>query len=130
MAFVLDTTKRPHTGPVEWSIPGDGEPLQLTFNAHFKRLSQEQIKAMLSAIRVAWQIEPETFTEAEQTLEPQSNRELVIRVFVGWDGIDDAKGKPLAFSDATRDEVLSIQGAEVAVLNTWVESITGAATKN
>ena len=130
MAFILDTAKKPHSGAVAWSIPGDGEPIEISFRAVFKRLTQDGIKAQLTDIRIAWEIEPETLTEAEKALERKSNRELVLAVLAGWDDLNDSKGSPVAFSDAKRDEVLSIQGAEVAFINSWVENITGALAKN
>jgi hypothetical protein len=131
MAFNLDTAMEPPSGPVAWKIPGKGEPLEISFTAIFKRLTQDAINAQLTDIRIAWEIEPETLTDAEKALKRKSNRELVLAVLAGWgDDLNDSKGSPVAFSDAKRDEVLNIQGAEVAFINAWVESITGARTKN
>jgi hypothetical protein len=130
MAFVLDAAKKPLSGTVAWKIPGDGEPLEISFKAFFKRLTQDEIKAQLADIGIAWEIEPEALTEEEKALERKSNRELVLAVLEGWDDLVNDDGSPVVFSDITRDDVLSIQGAEVAFINSWIESITGALTKN
>jgi len=132
MAFVFDTAKEPHSGAVAWSIPGDGEPIEISFKAIFKRLTQDGIKEMLDDIRIAWGgvTDPESLSEEDRAVTPKTNREMVLRVFSGWDGVEGSDGKPLPFSDASRDDMLSIQGAEVAVLNSWFESITGANAKN
>jgi hypothetical protein len=132
MAFILDTAKKPHSGAVAWSIPGDGEPIEISFKAIFKRLTQDGIKQLLDDIRIAWQgiADPESLSEEDRAVKPKSNRDMVLCVFDGWEDVEGPNGKPLPFTPASRDEMLSIQGAEVAVLNSWVESISGANTKN
>jgi hypothetical protein len=132
MAFLLDTAKKPHSGAIAWKIPGDGDPIEISFKAYFNRLAQDGIKELLDDIRIAWQgiADPESLSEKDRAVEPKSNREMVLRVLCGWDDVHDPSGKPLLFTDASRDDMLSIQGAEVAVLNTWIECISGASTKN
>ena len=132
MAFVLDTAKKPHSGVVAWKIPGDGEPIEISFKAIFKRLTQDGIKQLLDDIRIAWHgiTDPDSLSDEDRAVEPKSNREMVLCVFDGWEDVEAANGKALPFTDASRDDMLSIQGAEVAVLNSWVESISGANTKN
>jgi hypothetical protein len=132
MAFVLDAAKKPHSGTVAWSIPGDEEPLEISFKAVFKRLTQDGIKELLDDIRIAWGgvTDPESLSEEDRAVTPKTNREMVLRVFCGWDKVERSDGEPLTFDDASRDDMLSIQGAEVAVLNSWFESITGGNAKN
>lgn len=130
MAFVLDTAMEPHSGPVAWKIAGKGEPIEISFTAIFKRLTQDGIKAMLTDIRITWEIEPETLTEAEKALEPKGKRELVLAVLAGWGDLNDSNGDPVPFSAAKIDKVLGIQGAEWAFIDSWVASVSGANTKN
>lgn len=132
MAFRLSTAKEPHSGIVTWNIPGDGEPLEISFKAIFKRLTQDGIKELLDDIRIAWGgvTDPESLSEEDRAATPKTNREMVLRVFVGWNDVEGSDGKPLPFNDASRDDMLSIQGAEVAVLNSWFGSITGANAGN
>jgi len=94
-----------YTWPVTVYSPSDGEWTKGEFVATFRLVSMDEIEAALSS-------------EDESTL-----RDLVCGALVGWDGIADADGRPLPFSDAAKARLVQIPHVVRALIAAFTESI-------
>jgi hypothetical protein len=112
--FVVDV-KNTFKSPVEFNLPGDGEPIVAVFVAEFKRLPQSRIDAIV--------------TRTEKITDDA----LVREVLDGWDDeIKDAEGKPLPFTPENLDRVLEVNGVRKALAAAFVRDSldAGSLVKN
>lgn len=99
--------------PVSVDVVQDGGAvLTFDFNAKFKRLSDDQI----TEIRTA----PGKYTD----------RDVVMLVLVGWDGVLDESGQPLPFNPDTVDALLRENGVPFSIASAWFASINKELRKN
>ena len=110
--FVI-TQSDSYLWPVKVETPVDGGKWSTeTFDARFKRLPQSRIE--------------EVRKNAATTEDDAFARE----VLVGWEGINDADGQAVPYSEVTRDRLLDVIGFAKVVVAAYFESLTGAKRKN
>lgn len=85
-----------------------------TFDVEFRRLSQDEITAMLKRA-------------GDDKL---SDNELAREILCGWKGVVDAQGAPVPYSEASRDRALAVPGLGSAVMRAFFAAHSGAAAKN
>lgn len=109
--------KDTYTWPVTVEIPTDGGKFEKHgFTAEFRRLPRSEIEALLRAV-----------TESH---DPQREADIVDQILLGWNGIVDADGQPVSFSDEARNQVLDIHPVRNCVFQAWVDSLKAGARKN
>lgn len=112
--FVI-SQKQTYTWPVTVEFPVDGGKTdRQTFDAEFKRISQTRINEIRTAI------------ELNQT----TDTELAREVLVGWEGVNDANGEAVPFTERSRDQLLDVPLVSSAVIFAWLGSLTGVKRKN
>lgn len=90
---------------VDLEIPGDRQLVKSSFVAHFKRLPQSRIDAILKA-------DP-----------PPSDEEIVREVLTGWSEMHDE------FNAENLDRLLEIPRARMAIAQTYFDAISGSAKR-
>lgn len=112
--FVI-SQKSSYTWPVEVHFPTDGGKTdRQTFDAEYKRMTQTRINEIREAI------------EKNET----TDTELAREVLVGWEGVNDASGETVPFSERSRDQLLDVPLVASAVVMAWLGSLTGIKRKN
>lgn len=108
--FVLKT-EHTFSWPVRVRVPmDDGQFADATFDCTFKALGQERLEAL-----VAGEI---------------SETDLLREAAVGpWQGVEDAAGDALPFSEAARDRLLSIPYVRRAMIEAYREAMSGQAVR-
>lgn len=102
--------------PVRFRVPradGMGHDEQ-TFDAEFKRLTQEQINDMLKRA-------------AEERLD---DVRLAGEIVCGWKGVVDREKAPIPYSEAAKARALSVPGLGSALMRAFFESHAKALEKN
>lgn len=102
--------------PCRFRIPradGSGYDEQ-TFDAEFRRLSQEAMAAMLKRA-------------ADERL---SDAQLAREILVGWKGVVDAQKAPVPFSQVALDRALNVPGLGSAVMHSFFDAHAKAVEKN
>lgn len=94
--------ERRFTWPVKVTRPDGGQWQQFEFTAHFRAITRDELA----------QITGNTLNAVA----------LVRNHLVGWEGVQDSDGQPLAFNDESVDAALS----DIDVLRGLVESLTEA----
>lgn len=114
MAFILKQSST-YFWPVQIEIPADGgKHEKQTFDAEFKRVTQDRIEEIREAIMS----------------EATNDRAIACEVLIGWTGIKDDAGDDIPFSERNRDDLLNIPGIARTVTSTWMDSLSGAKRKN
>ena len=114
MAFVLKQTDT-YTWPVTVEIPVDGGRFdKQTFDAEFKRLSQDRNNTILEDARVG----------------NTSDVDVCAEILVGWSGVNDGDGKEVPFSEATKAMLMDVPQVAAAVVTAYFTSLQGAKRKN
>ena len=114
MAFVLKQTDT-YKWPVTVEIPIDGGRFdKQTFDAEFKRLSQDRNNAILEDARMG----------------NASDVDVCAEILVGWSGVNDADGKEVPFSEATKSMLMDVPQVAAAVVTAYFTSLPGAKRKN
>lgn len=103
--------KETYTAPVVVEMPG--VKAKQTFNAEFKRLSQDEINALFGKVKSS-EIDDKQFCRD---------------VLAGWTGVNDADGE-LIFSAESLESVLNVYPLPAAIVQAYSESLTGARLKN
>lgn len=104
-------TEHTYSWPVTVQIPADGGKFtKATFDAAFKVIPQDRIDAILRGGNV--------------------DAELLREVTEGWKGIQDENGNDLPFSEAARDTLLSVPYVRSALVEAYLDSLSGARRKN
>ncbi len=105
-----------YTWPVEVFLPGDGGKfIKETFDAEFKRLDMDQLKAMQK--------------QSEAGEDDSDGANQIREILLGWKGVVDESGD-VPFSESARDELLKIPQVRAAILHAFRESVTGGRRKN
>lgn len=116
--FKIDISKT-YFFPVTVELPEDGKHKKISFDAEFNRLSKTENRAIFERFPSA--------SEDTDIENPIKDDEILDLVFVGWKGIQDADGEPLAYSETAREKVLEIQGVSNGIIAAWFASIAGSA---
>jgi len=100
-----------YTWPVTVDLAEDGgKRHKATFDAEFKRVSQERVDQLVT--------------------EPPGDKALADEVMVGWSGVYDANDQELPYSEENRAKLLSITGVRAAIVRSFFDSLSGAPRKN
>lgn len=98
--------------PVKFESPKSGGGFETsTLDIDFKRLSNSRIREVVSD-------------------EKAENGSFCKEIVVGWAGIKDDQGTDIPFSDTALDELLEVPGMAIAIVNAYLESLSGAKRKN
>lgn len=115
MAFIL-SQKQSYAWPVKVKVPNNGKWDTHTFVATFARLApldaQERLKDLADA-----ELPPEERYQREN--------EFMEEVLLGWEGIKDEDGVPIAFGAETRATVLDVPEVRRALFDAYFESAIG-----
>lgn len=113
MAFILKQTAS-YFWPVTIELPTSGGRFEKqTFDAEFKRTSQERINAIMADAR-----------------DLTTNDIAVCReMMVGWRGVSDDSGE-IPFSEEALSMLLDIPTVANSAVTAWMESLAGAKRKN
>ncbi len=110
--FVI-TQSTTYKWPVDIEVPVDGGKFdKQTFDAEFKRISQARID------------------EISADAANLKDKLLAKEVLVGWDGINDAAGNVVPYSEGMRDKLLDIPKVATSVCRAFIGSLQGAQRKN
>lgn len=88
MAQKLKVNVKPtFSAPVVWRLAGDdGQTVEVTYSATFRRVGDDEAKALQERLNAR----------------DLTDRDLLDRVLVGWDGLLDEEGMPFAFTPENR----------------------------
>jgi len=100
-----------YTARVTVDLPGGGSA---SFDAKFRRLSQTDLDAMMKRVQ-SEDIDDEAIVDA---------------VLLGWDGVEDADGTPLPFTEENKARVLDVVPVRGTVVRAFFESLAKAKAKN
>ncbi len=92
-----------------------------TFIGHFKKLSEDEYRERLDEL---------TEKDLESAERYQRENEFLAEVLVGWDGITDEDGTPLAFNADNLAAVMNISEVRAALFEAAFTSRRKAAAKN
>jgi len=107
--FRIQSASEPVEWPVTVKIPQHGgKTVKATFNARFRVLDEDE--------------------QSESSA--QGDPAFIARVLVGWQGVEDADGNELAFSDEARDKLAQIPYVKTAIISAYFSCANGVAAKN
>ena len=109
MFKLLQSPEFTHTVKVQTPVNG-GHELQ-TFQARFRVISI-------------------TDSDQHNTLTSEGTKAYLREIFVGWDGVTDDEGEPVAFNDESRDRMIDVPFVRVALLETYNSAMMGAKRGN
>lgn len=108
--FVI-TTGSTYKWTVKVAVPVAPETYDdQTFTAEFRRIGKKEIEAL---------------TASAET----SDDSVARAVLVGWEGVQDADGNDVPFSDAAVAQLLDVPGVAYAVVMAFLDSVSGAAKR-
>lgn len=100
------TTQKTVTWPVTVQIPQDGGKTQkATFHVRVEVLPSDEFQAIYER--------------------GGNDEDLLRRVLVDWDGVADADGHPIPFSEEARDALIRIPYVRVALITAYMEMSQG-----
>jgi len=91
-----------------------GKVKKSSFTAIFKRLPQDDIDRLFAGIAD----------------ESASDEQWVDEILAGWEGIKDADGKEVPFTEANKRKVCGIHPVRPSIIKAWGESLQEVARKN
>lgn len=114
MGFILSQSTT-YTWPVEIKLPADGGQFtKHTFDAEFARIKQSEIESFIDGLAKG----------------DVADREICAKILKGWRGITDDDGNDAPFSQSALEQVLEIPTVAMSIIKSWMESLTGARSKN
>ena len=133
--FVLDQSDS-YLWPVSVELPDNGRKRVFTFDAEFLRLPEQECfdlrqryievldnkQKLLSASN--------GYDDNTKAVSDQGYEEICDEVLCGWSKVADAAGEPLEFTEANKRKLYSVQGACLAILKSWFESLGEPAEKS
>ena len=112
--FVLSQSES-YTWPVTVEFPVDGGRFdKQNFDAEFRRLPQSRIREIWELIQGG----------------DLNDDELCNEVLTGWDGIQDAKGNAVPYSEKAKVDLLNVPLVAAAIVSSWLDSLSKAKRKN
>lgn len=140
MSFILAPQTR-FTAPVSFRIPADGGKTQkVTFSVVFKLLSSDELSELRK--RASDSAAKQTALIKEREQQPELEHEpmpdpdfrdldLIDEVLVGFgDDLLDVDRQPLAFTPENLERLLSVHGAQAAIIKSFHEHYIAAPQKN
>ena len=131
--FILDQSDS-YTWPVSIELPVNGAKKQFSFDAEFRRLPEQEVtelrqryfKLVADLRRQLQTLEgyasEEDFTEAG-TAADQGYEDLCDELLCGWSKVSDSAGEVVEFSEASKRQMYRVQGACVAIVKAWFDSL-------
>jgi hypothetical protein len=105
--------QRTYKWPVTVHIPADGGKFtKATFTAEFKALPQKEIDRVV-----------------EEGRGGDRDADLCTECLIGWSGVQDENGNDIPFSDEAKAKLLDITYVRHALLDAFLESITGGGAR-
>ena len=115
MAFVI-SKKQTYAWPVKIKMPQGGQWENHGFTATFQRIPAAKIQEWMKNLADEDQ-KPEERYDYENT--------VISEVLVGWEGVQDAEGTPVPFSDETRRMLVEIVEVRKAIFEAFFDSGLG-----
>ena len=109
MAFILDDLDDTFEWQVKLLIPTKNKRRTETFNAVFKRITQDRYNEIARL----------------QEEEGLTNEDVVRELMVGWSGMQDKEGNELPYSDSRLNKILDVFGVAGYILKAFGEAYTG-----
>ena len=109
MAFILEDLDDTFEWQVKLLIPTKNKRRTETFNAIFKRISQERYNEIARL----------------QDEEGLSNEDVVREIMVGWSGMQDKEGNELPYTASRLNKILDVFGVAGYILKAFGEAYTG-----
>lgn len=127
MAFILAAADGSYLWPVSVPVPIDGGRFDsFTFDARFKRLSQDRIEELTTAaLKRVKQLQA-----GEEPEGGASDRIIAEELLIGWAKVQDDAGAEVPYSESAKDQLLQFPGAAAAIVLAWYDSINGKKAKN
>jgi len=125
MSFVLKSSSS-YSWEVSFFQPENGERKKQSFDALFKRLPQTRI----NEIQVLVQKRVKAIQEGEEDKSGITDQSIADEVLVGWDGIEDGEGNPVAFSNKSKKQVLEVPMLASAIIEAYFNSLVEGKQKN
>jgi hypothetical protein len=140
MTFILAPQTK-FTAPVHFRVPADGGKTQkIAFSVVFKLLSADELADLqkrardsnLKQLALIKQREQQSDLEHDPLPDPEfSNRDLIDEVLIGFgDDLLDVDRQPLAFTTENLERLLSVHGAEAAIIKSFYGHHIEAPQKN
>jgi len=108
VAFVLKKTAS-YKWEVKVEVPVDGNQFETqAFEAVFKKISRS----------------------AFNNLVDKGDDALVGEILLGWEGVTDEAGKPVAFTEKNKEQLCDDPYVLRALIQAYADSVTGAPAKN
>jgi hypothetical protein len=102
-----------YTWPVEVFCPRDGGKfVKATFTAEFKTLPQQDIDRIIADLR-----------------DGNPDADFATECIAGWNGVQDADGAELAYSDEAKAKLLNIPYVRNGVVTAFFKSLNGGANR-
>jgi hypothetical protein len=126
MAFVLKQSVT-YSWPVPFRVPTDGGKYdKQSFDAEFKRLPQTRINEIQAEVQARIKA-----TERGEAFESDiSDISIADEVLAGWTGVVDDEGEEVAFTAASKAQLLNIPGLAGSIVEAYFESVSGRKAKN
>lgn len=103
--------KATFTWPVTVNVPRDGGGFVThEFTAEFKLQEQSKLDRLLEQFR-------------------NEDRDILKELLVGWEGVSDAEGNVMLFTEETRDHLIDIPYVRTGLLKAYFESSSGNKVK-
>ncbi|KYP10546.1 MAG: hypothetical protein A0129_12170 [Limnobacter sp. CACIAM 66H1] len=104
-----------YSTPVNIEIPVDGGRFEKsTFDAEFKRLTTDELNALL----------------ARQQEANRTDQDMIADVLVGWKGLRDEDDQEVPFSETNREALFKVVQAVPALTKAFFTSIANVRQKN
>jgi hypothetical protein len=126
MAFVLKQSVT-YSWPVPFRVPTDGGKYdKQSFDAEFKRLPQTRINEIQAEVQARIKA-----AERGEAFESDiSDISIADEVLAGWAGVVDDEGEEVAFTAASKAQLLNIPGLAGSIIEAYFESVSGRKAKN
>jgi hypothetical protein len=126
MAFVLKQSVT-YSWPVPFRVPTDGGKYdKQSFDAEFKRLPQTRINEIQAEVQARIKA-----AERGEAFESDiSDISIADEVLAGWAGVVDDEGEEVAFTAASKAQLLNIPGLAGSIVEAYFESVSGRKAKN
>jgi len=115
MALVLKDSDS-YSWPIVYRLPvSGGRREKQEFEAEFKRLPQSRIIQIQSLAK--------KLASADADAVEISDVSIADEVLVGWDGIIDSDGEPIAFTRRTKDQLLELPMMAACLIEAYFTSL-------
>lgn len=122
MAFKIGAASGTYKWPVKVTIPDNGKHTTEQFTAIFNRLEHDRCMEIIGAMN--------RFSKDERRDDDPTEVEACAEVLAGWEDVTGPDDKPLPFTPANMETMLSVEFLPFQLLTAWAESKNEGKRKN